>query len=118
MNNIFKSVVAMAIAILLSFNVMAQEEKEKTCEFEVKGVCMMCKDRIENAAYIKGVKFVNWNQETGMLKVVYKPSKISQKDIEQSVADAGHATENKAATPAAYEKLPHCCKYADGISKH
>jgi len=108
------------LLLMLPVNVFAQEKQKKieTSEFEVQGVCGMCKERIENAALIKGVKLAEWDKESGMLKVVYQPAKLDLLDIHKSVAKAGHETKKVKANMDAYEKLPACCKYNDGSEKH
>ncbi len=107
-------------ALLLSISSFGQEksDKVKTVSFEVDGVCGMCKDRIENAALIKGVKLATWDKETHMLKVIYKPGKVKLLEINKAVADAGHETKKVKANMDAYIKLPDCCKYKDGAVKH
>ncbi len=83
-------------------------------EFEVKGVCKMCKERIEEAAiYTKGVKYAKWNKESQKIKIVYKHDKVSEKKIHQNIADAGHSTEKIEAPKEAYDQLPECCKYLE-----
>jgi len=108
------------LLIVLPGKLFAQEKSKdvKTDEFEVQGVCGMCKERIENAALIKGVKLAEWNRETGILKVIYKPSKVNLISIHKSVAKAGHETNKEKANKEAYKNLPACCKYKDGIKKH
>lgn len=90
----------------------------ETAEFTVKGLCGMCKERIENAALIKGVKLAEWNKETDILKVVYNPQKVKLDDIHASVAAAGHDTDKVKADDQVYKKLPRCCAYRDSNSKH
>lgn len=106
---------------LFSLSVHAQDKKNDKiakCEFEVQGVCEMCKDRIENAAYIKGVKLAEWDNKTGIFKAVYRKDKTSEDKIHAAIADAGHRTNKLKADAEAYAKLPDCCKYDDGITKH
>ena len=92
--------------------------KVATTEFKVEGVCGMCKTRIENAATIKGVKFAEWNNESSILKVIYKTKKTDAAAIQQAVADHGHDTDKVKSTDEAYAKLPGCCAYRDGVEKH
>lgn len=109
------------ILILLSlfyFQSFAQSSDIKTETFKVEGNCGMCKKRIEDAAYVKGVKRADWDKETEVLTVVYKPSKTSSDAIHQSVAKAGHSTETVAATDADYKKLPSCCQYKTHSCEH
>jgi len=97
----------------------AQEKKEKTkkevktIEFKVEGNCEQCKKRIENAAFIKGVKNTNWNMDTKMLKVIYRTDKVTEQQIYEAIAKSGHETEKASADKAAYDKLPNCCKYKE-----
>ena len=83
----------------------------------VKGICGMCKERIENAAYGKGVKFVSWNQATDELAVAYRSDKTTIEEIEERVLRAGHSTENHTASEESYAKLPKCCRYEE-MEKH
>jgi hypothetical protein len=99
-----------------SFSVLAQENQPElvTDSIYVHGVCNMCKDRIENAAFIKGVKKARWNKKTHYLVVVYKPEKISLEAIEKEVAKVGHDTEHFTADDKVYNSLPECCAYRSG----
>lgn len=90
-----------------------QNSKVKEVEFEVHGTCHMCKERIENAALIKGVKYAEWDVETHVLKVVYKSNSTTEETIHNSIAKAGHDTHRVKATDEDYAKLNSCCKYRD-----
>lgn len=102
------------------FTASSQEKPQKieTKEFEVKGVCDMCKKRIEDAAYIKGVKFAEWDKQKQKLKVIYKTKHTNELAIQKAVAKAGHDTEKVKATDKTYAKLPGCCAYRDGVEVH
>jgi outer membrane receptor for ferrienterochelin and colicins len=91
----------------------AQNLKDTTATIRVNGVCIMCKERIENALKIKGIKKAVWEIPTHMLTVAYDGSKISLIDIQNKMADIGHDTELKKAEDAAYNELPECCHYRD-----
>jgi hypothetical protein len=41
----------------------------------------MCEERIENAAYIQGVKKADWSQETHLLELIYNSSKVDEAAI-------------------------------------
>ncbi|MEL6671138.1 MAG: cation transporter [Bacteroidota bacterium] len=105
---------------MLSLQSYAQRQpKVLTDTLEVTGVCKMCKARIEKAAmYVRGVKFAEWQAETQGLKVVYKTKKTNPEQICAAVALAGHDNELLKSTEEAYEKLPGCCKYRDGVKVH
>lgn len=89
-----------------------------TDSFKVQGNCEMCKKRIEDAAYIKGVKRADWNEETHMLVLTYRPSKTNPQAVMQHVAHAGHDTDKFKASDAEYKKLPGCCAYKTEKCNH
>lgn len=107
-----------SFSFVFSTGFAQKAKKIQTAEFEVPGVCKMCKARIENAALIKGVKLVEWEQSTQMLKVIYKTKKTSLEQIHNALAKAGHRTDKVEADPDAYKKLPGCCLYDDGVESH
>ena len=99
----------------------AQDQKntEKVkVQFKVEGICDMCKTTIENAAYLKGVKLAQWDKNSSIMTVVYKPEKINEDAIHKSIAAAGYDTEKVKTTDEAYNSLPNCCRYKDGLQKH
>lgn len=102
----------------LGAEAQGDSQKIDTTEFRVDGVCEMCKARIENAALVKGVKFVEWNKETSMITVIYRSDKVNKFKLEEIIAESGHSTENVEANTENYEKLPKCCGYRDGVEKH
>ena len=83
------------MAVLFARVVFSQDiaKKTETTEFKVYGLCGSCKERIENASLIKGVKWTEWNKETEILKVIYNPQKVKVEDIHKAVANVGHDTD-------------------------
>lgn len=110
-----KSLIIVFLTIF-AFGAKAQEKSLDTATFRVEGICEMCKERIENAAYIKGVKKVDWNKETKMITVIYKPGKVTVQQIADSIAKAGHDNEFAKATTLDYDKVHGCCKYREDES--
>lgn len=109
--------------LLTFFTYLSQAQDKKNdkiakCTFEVKGVCGMCQDRIQEAAYIKGVKLAEWDRKTGIFTAIYRKDKTSEENIHTAIAAAGHTTAQLKADTEAYGKLPDCCKYDDGVIKH
>lgn len=120
-----KKIFILTLIIGFSLQVSAQRSYMQsnstidTLSFKVAGVCGMCKDRIENAALIKGVKETEWDKTTGILKLVINKEKANIDDIHASIAKAGHDTSLKKGNDKAYAKLPSCCKYRDkGVTVH
>lgn len=108
MKNLF-----LLIGLFLSVNVFSQTKSTQTVTFSVKGNCEQCKERIENAADIKGVKVCTWEEKTQVATVVYSPDKVSPDQIKQAIAKAGHDVGDIKSTDVAYKKLPKCCQYRD-----
>ncbi len=117
-NILYISILLCAINFGLTVNSIGQTNKTETIEFKVSGICEMCKDRIETAALIRGVKFAEWNNETNIIKVVFNPQKTTTETIHKSIAKAGHDTEAIKADNVDYDKLSDCCKYRENSEKH
>ncbi|HEY0297909.1 MAG TPA: cation transporter [Arachidicoccus sp.] len=104
----------LALLLFISGVCFAQDKNIKTDTIKVDGLCEKCKKRIENAAYIKGVKRADWNVQTKQLVVIYS-SKTSLETIEESIAHAGHDTGGVLASDEDYKKLPYCCAYKNVV---
>lgn len=102
------------IIIISAFAIPAKaQSKIKEDSISVKGNCIMCKRRIETAMDLNGVKFSEWNVKTKKLFIAYRPDKISEKEIHQALATAGHDTDLIKAQDTTYANLPFCCLYRD-----
>lgn len=102
------------LVITLSTTTLFAKGQMDTLRFEVKGNCEMCKERIENAIDVGGVKYANWNVGTKIIEVVYDSAKISEVKIHSLIAKAGHDTSMKKAKDSVYNELPGCCQYDRG----
>lgn len=105
-----KTIIIFIISLIFSINVQAQSTVT-TSTVAVKGNCDECKERIENAADIKGVKNAVWSEEKQALTVTYDTKKVSLEQIEIAIAKSGHETNHQKADLKAYNGLPACCKY-------
>lgn len=108
MKNIF-----LVIGLFLSILTFGQNISVSTLTLNIKGNCEQCKERIENAADIKGVKVCTWSEKTQIATITYNPEKVSVDQIKQAIAKAGHDVDGANAPEAAYKKLPDCCQYRD-----
>lgn len=115
-----KHIIITLLLLLGAFtNGFSQQKKDiQTATIAVTGNCGMCKTRIENAAYITGVKRADWNKQTQQLEVVFRPSKTSKEAIQKAIAEAGHDTESVKADSKSYAKLPACCSYRESNHTH
>lgn len=104
------------ISLIFSMSIQAQTTV-KTVTISVKGNCDECKERIENAADIKGVKNSVWDEKKQAITVIYDSKKVTVEQIEQAIARSGHKTAHVPADPAAYKALPACCKYESADCK-
>jgi copper chaperone CopZ len=104
------------LGLIFSVSLKAQSTVQ-TVSFSVKGNCDECKERIENAADIKGVKNAVWNEEKQAVTVTFDSKKVTQDQIEKAIAKSGHATQHEKVDPVAYKALPACCKYESADCK-
>ncbi|MEI6948363.1 TonB-dependent receptor [Paraflavisolibacter sp. H34] len=114
MKHILSLCLALVVSLFLA-TVKAQQPavNDSTVSFKVFGNCEMCKDRIEKAAKIKGVKSASWDADTRMLSLLFQPSVASLAKVHARVAAAGHDTELEKAKDATYKNLPGCCQYRE-----
>ncbi|RPD41761.1 heavy-metal-associated domain-containing protein [Chitinophaga barathri] len=108
MKKIF-SFIALSMPLLAATGAFAQAKQ--TDNFKVYGNCEMCKERIEQAATLPGVRTAVWDVKTKQIKVTYDPAKVKNETIQQKIAAIGHDTEKQKAPDAVYNKLPECCLY-------
>ena len=113
-----KYIIIFTAMMAISITSFSQNKDIQIDTVFVQGNCNMCKTRIENAAYINGVKRADWDKHSHKLVVTYRPSKVSKKDIEKSIASVGHDTENMKADTSDYKKLPKCCSYREHNHAH
>ncbi len=114
MKNTSRISALLLILLLPLSSVFAQKSKVVTEKITVQGTCNMCKERIEDAAYIQGVKRAEWDKTSHQLTVTYKSEKVSLLEIEQSIAKTGHDAGAIKASEEHYQSLPNCCAYRDG----
>ena len=109
-----KGITVLVLLLAALFATAQNNHKEiKTVTFSVKGNCEQCKKRIENAADIKGVKQSEWDVKTQTIKVIFRADKVSEQQIKEAIAKAGHDVDGVKAPDENYSKLPSCCKYRD-----
>ena len=82
-----------------------------TEKFKVYGNCTMCKERIEKALIVKGVKYAFWDKETDMATVKFNPEVVSLIQLHKNVVAVGHDTDLVKADDKVYENLHACCQY-------
>lgn len=113
-----KYLIVIITILFSSFFASAQGKDIATDTIIVQGNCGMCKKRIEDAAYTKGVKRADWDSETKQLVLIYRPSKISKEEVLKLVAKAGHSSDIVKAEEADYKELPDCCQYETNSCNH
>ncbi len=109
-----KTIIIICISLLFSVKLQAQVV---TSTVSVKGNCEECKERIENAADIKGVKTSAWDEKKQVITVIYDSKKVTLAEIEKAIAKSGHETGHEKADLKAYNGLPSCCQYENGACK-
>ena len=102
--------------LFLSFNSFSQKKTEtiviKTQTFcDHCKACESCAGRMEtDLYYVKGIKFVNYNENDMTITVKYKTKKTSPDKIRVAISKLGFSADNVVADMTAYEKLDGCCK--------
>ena len=111
----FLKYILITLGLFLGFSTInAQSTTKKKFAKEtvyVKGVCKMCKARIEKAALVKGVIMADWDKQTQFLTVTYKTKKTDLDKICQAITDSGHEAGALKVDETVYEVLPDCCQY-------
>ncbi len=83
----------------------------KTLAIKIYGVCGMCKETIETAAYKKNVAKADWNIDTKIASITFDTTKTNADAVLKRIAYAGYDNEIYLAPLEAYTKLPECCQY-------
>ncbi len=99
----------MLATFLLATLSFAQELSK--LQFEVKGNCSMCKERIETTAKSVGAHSAQWSASTQQLTLELDSLKTSPEKVLQAIANAGHDNELFTAPDSVYNALPSCCLY-------
>lgn len=108
-----KKIIIIVAFVFFGVSISAQDKNAKI-EFEVAGICGMCKKRIEKAALTtKGVKYASWSVETHMLSLIIDERKTDALTVKKNIAAVGHSTAEVETTEEAYDNLDPCCKYND-----
>ena len=105
-------------SLFLMMGISSQAQSTDTLLIATSGQCNTCKKTLENdMKFEKGVESVNYDIETQILTVVYKPEKTTPEKVKTAVTKIGYDADEMPADPKAYSKLPDCCKKG-GHSKH
>ena len=107
-----KHILSLLAVVAFTFNSTAQSKITET-SIEVDGLCGMCKQRIENAAYLPGVKKVNWDKKSHQLDLTFRNDKVSKEEIIASINEAGHDVKGAIASDEQYANIHGCCRYRD-----
>ena len=100
-------------AIVASQKINAQDIKPEydTIYIKTSAICDQCKERLEhNISFEKGVKFVELNDSTKVLTIVYKNGKNDMEKLKTAITKVGYDADDLVADPKAYDRLPPCCK--------
>jgi len=98
------------LGAFLLFTTFISAQNLSKSQFQVKGNCEMCKERIETTAKKAGAQSARYSIDLQTL-TLETSEKVSPEDILKKVAEAGHDNEKFKASDETYEKLPGCCHY-------
>ena len=87
------------------------ETKTDTVNIQTSAKCNDCKERLEhNISFEKGVTFVELDNETKVLTIVYKTKKTDEKKLKTAVTKVGYDADEMVADQKAHDRLPACCQ--------
>jgi copper chaperone CopZ len=113
-------VLVLFLGVFSAENSLALEKKVKPAKATIKtsATCEMCKKKIEGGVKkLEGVQQATLALGNKQLKVKYEPNKVTLEQIKKTISALGYDADEVKADPAAYSKLPGCCK-ADSKEKH
>lgn len=96
---------------VLLLSALSFAQQLTTLQFEVKGNCSMCKERIETTAKTLGAHSAQWSASSQKLTIELDSLKTNPEKILQGIARAGHDNELFTAPDDVYSALPSCCLY-------
>jgi len=103
-----KLILSFFFMVLISPVAIAQTD---TLYIHTSAQCGTCKKKIErDMTFAKGVKKVQLDLESRILKVIYQSSKTTPAMLREAVTNIGYDADSLLAKPDAYERLPACCK--------
>jgi Cu(I)/Ag(I) efflux system membrane fusion protein len=112
-----KNIIALLLGIATLYTAYATsllQAPPVKAQFKASGNCEMCKERIEQALDVPGIKHAVYLTQEKIVQVSFNANKISLEQIQRLVSMAGHDTELFRAEEDAYRKLPDCCRYREG----
>lgn len=98
------------LGLFFLFSQFALAQSIKKTQYQVKGNCDMCKERIESTSLQAGATAARYSLDTQILTLETSET-ISPDDILKKIADVGHDNEKYTAADKTYEALPGCCHY-------
>ena len=98
------------LGLFLLFTSFIFAQNLNKSQFQVKGNCEMCKERIESTALKAGATAARYSIDNQTLTLETKEN-ISPEEILKKVAEAGHDNEKFRTSDKTYESLPGCCHY-------
>ena len=98
------------LGLFLLFTSFIFAQNLNKSQFQVKGNCEMCKERIESTALKAGATAARYSIDNQTLTLETKEN-ISPEEILKKVAEAGHDNEKFRSSDKTYESLPGCCHY-------
>ena len=110
-----KNLLLISLLAIASF-VQSQEissVNSTTTSLKVFGACDQCKNRIELALKMKGIKVAVWDVDSKILNLIYDSTEISISKIENKILSIGHDLVNRKARDIIYKELPACCHYRE-----
>lgn len=106
---------ALIVFLLLGHGLFAQKKETIVIKTPTScnhcKICETCGGKLETDLYwVKGIKVVEYNEETQTTTVTFKPKVITADKVRQEIAKLGFDADNVTADPKGYEQRDTCCK--------
>ena len=97
--------------VALGVVLYGQQPKLDTLYVKSSVVCQTCRRTIiKGLSTQKGIRWVEVDVPTKVIKVAYRPDKTTPAAIREGIRRLGYDADSLPRGPAAFERLPACCK--------
>lgn len=104
-------IIASICFAVAQLNGQETEKKIDTVNIQTSAKCNMCKERLEHdISFEKGVTFVELDNETKELTIVYKTNKNNVEKLKTAITKVGYDADEMLADKKAHDRLPACCQ--------
>ncbi len=98
---------------LLTAGLLNAQDRKAPAQLDIRtsSVCDMCEKTIETEMlYEKGVKAVDLDLVSGIVRIDYDPKRTDPDKLRKALTGLGYSADDIPADPEAFKDLPACCQ--------